>query len=44
MPVITVRIKYHKVFIILSHSAAGGVAVGLTWWRLLGSVPVLLLY
>ena len=31
MPVITVHIKYHKVSIILSHSAAGGVAVGLTW-------------
>jgi len=30
--------------LILSHSAAGGVAVGLTWWRLLGYVPVLLLY
>jgi len=28
-----------------SHSAAGGAAVGLmTWWRLLGRVPVLLLY
>jgi len=27
-----------------SHSAAGSAAVGLTWWRLLGRVLVLLLY
>jgi len=36
-----------KIQLMDSHSAAGGAAVGLmTWWRLLGRVPVhvLLLY
>jgi len=43
MPVITVRIKYHKVSITYSFPFCG-VAVGLTWWRLPGFVPVLLLH
>jgi len=46
MPVITVRIKYYKVSITYSFPfCCGWHGSGLdVWWRLLGRVPVLLLY
>jgi len=47
MPVITVRIKYHKVSITYSFPfccGRRGSGLVLTWWCLLCSVPVLLFY